>query len=155
MFQSTPSCGGRPQGRLQHEHGGHVSIHALLRRATADEPEIRTVYVLFQSTPSCGGRLRLHRVERLDVPFQSTPSCGGRLQERAVRGFSGWFQSTPSCGGRLRLSIATLQKLFQSDLRESPSGSCNFTTVKKPFEKYDINPPYYIYRGTHRENTRA
>ena len=133
MFQSTPSCGGRPQGRLQHEHGGHVSIHALLRRATADEPEIRTVYVLFQSTPSCGGRLRLHRVERLDVPFQSTPSCGGRL----------------------RLSIATLQKLFQSDLRESPSGSCNFTTVKKPFEKYDINPPYYIYRGTHRENTRA
>ena len=67
----------------------------------------------------------------------------------------GPFQSTPSCGGRLRLSIATLQKLFQSDLRESPGGSCNFTTVKKPFEKYDINPPYYIYRGTHRENTRA
>ena len=33
-FQSTPSCGGRPVHRPLFPEHGHVSIHALLRRAT-------------------------------------------------------------------------------------------------------------------------
>ncbi len=77
-FQSTPSCGGRPDWPISaataadgfnprppaegdpltgKRSGLHpqVSIHALLRRATGISVLPRLI-LLFQSTPSCGGR---------------------------------------------------------------------------------------------------
>ncbi len=76
-FQSTPSCGGRLQQAEDLRRVPHVSIHALLRRATEARKkffrlcavsihallrratftsDFRPGLLMFQSTPSCGGR---------------------------------------------------------------------------------------------------
>ncbi len=56
IFQSTPSCEGRPRSAERQ------------RQTTA-----------FQSTPSCEGRLQPSVRRGMNKVFQSTPSCEGRL----------------------------------------------------------------------------
>ena len=102
MFQSTPPCGGRREGKVLHQHcccfnprpraGGDVnlisnrvstavSIHAPVRGATTPQ-QTKVLNMLFQSTPPCGGRLVIRSPPATMSVFQSTPPCGGRLSSR-------------------------------------------------------------------------
>ena len=82
-FQSTPSYGGRPLREIRHLRLVVVSIHALVRRATAAELVRFRVLARFQSTPSYGGRRQPTPVISGLEEFQSTPSYGGRRWMRA------------------------------------------------------------------------
>ena len=78
----------------------YISIHALVKRATAFRCVCIRAINIFQSTPSWRGRLSPRDNSFLIKLFQSTPSWRGRPILTATTACRLRFQSTPSWRGR-------------------------------------------------------
>ena len=101
-FQSTPSWRGRRRGQLCKLIHKPISIHALMKRATAQAAlpyldTIISIHALMKRATSITGNRGLWQI------FQSTPSWRGRHIPIFVYPSNAIFQSTPSWRGRRNL----------------------------------------------------
>ena len=100
LFRSTPPRGERRLGRIRHDRGLPVSIHAPARGATWTALGFLLVAGPFRSTPPHGERRAPPRTAKLPWLFRSTPPHGERRRGALVERRAGLFRSTPPHGER-------------------------------------------------------